>query len=172
MKGSVELKGLEDALRTMERAFPNDAKIQQQLLHGAMGGSARKSLLPFAKQLAQRGDSSGSLSEALKVRVRPKRRRSGVAGGMEITPVRYDKKAIAKYIQHYYAAKGKNIPLGGIDGIRHGHLVEFGTKHHPAYPFLWPATGMSKQYRQLFAGELKKRIESRVRREARKRNTK
>ena len=54
-------------------------------------------------------------------------------------------------------------------GIRHGHLVEFGTKKTSPQAFLWPAAkaGFPK-YKTLFAGELKKRIEARVKREARK----
>lgn len=170
MDGSVKIHGLDDVMRTLEKAFPNDTKKQQSLVHSAMGGAARKSILETAKQLAYRGDSSGSLSESLGVRVQNKRKRAGKAGGMEVVPVRYNKKAIAKYIQHYYTDKGKN-PDGNVivDGIRHGHLVEFGTVGMPAYPFLWPAGRMqASNYRNQFADVLKKRIESAVRREAKK----
>lgn len=179
MEGTVELRGLEDALRALQAAFPNDTKQQQRMVHGAMGGSARKSLLPIAKNLAKRGDSSGSLSEALGVRTQPARKRRGKAGGMEIVPVRHNKKAMALYVQHYYTQRGKAVPAGIFaSGIRHGHLVEFGFTHRsgahiPAYPYLWPAARSgSQEYRNLFAGELKKRIESAVRRAAKKRQAK
>jgi hypothetical protein len=183
MEGGAKIRGLDDALRTLEAAFPNDPKKQQRMVHGAMGASSRKSFLPIAKQLALRGDSSGALSESLKVRVQPKRKRIGKAGGMEIVPVRYNKKAMALYIQHYFTGRGKN-PTGSvvIDGIRHGHLVEFGHDlvrggrvigHVAAQPYLWPAARAgSGKYRAMFADELKKRIESTVRREAKKRANK
>lgn len=178
-----ELRGLDDAMRALQAAFPDNPKRQQQLVHGAMGGSARKSMLPIAKQLAKRGDSSGALSESLAVRVQPKRKRHGKAGGMEITPVRHNKKAIALYIEHYFTSQGKTAPLGIVaSGIRHGHLVEFGHNlkrngrvigHVSAQPYLWPAgLAGSADYRNLFAGELKKRIESAVKRAARKKVSK
>lgn len=167
---SVEIKGLDSAMKALEAAFPKNGKIQQQILHGAIGGAARKSIVPIAKQMALSGDGSGALSEAIKVRVRPKKRRYGQAAGMEITPVRSNKKAILKYIQHYYTNRGKNPgPEVISNGIRHGHLVEFGTKKVGPNPFLWPASERGAGlYRKLFGKELMKRIEQRVKREARK----
>jgi len=177
MKMSAKMDGLEGAMKALEAAFPYDYKIQSQMINGAMGGAARKSILPIAKQMAKTGDGSGSLSEAMGVRAQKARRRKGKAGGMQVLPVRFNKKAIAMYIQHYYTSRGKNPPANILSsGIRHGHLVEFGTvagKKHAATaakPFLWPAAAAGKtKYISLFAKELKKRIESRVKREAKKR---
>ena len=171
MKMSAKMDGLEGAMKALEAAFPYDYKIQSQMINGAMGGAARKSILPIAKQMAKTGDGSGSLSEAMGVRAQKARRRKGKAGGMQVLPVRFNKKAIAMYIQHYYTSRGKNPPANILSsGIRHGHLVEFGTAKQAAKAFLWPAaeTGFSK-YKSLFTKELKKRIESRVKREAKKR---
>jgi hypothetical protein len=171
MQATARIRGLDGALKSLQAAFPNNPKQQQRIVNGAMGGSARKSFLPIAKQLAKRGDSSGALSEALAVRAMGRRKRRGRVGGMEVVPVRNSTKAMALYISHYFTERGKN-PSGTvlIDGIRHGHLVEFGTAHSAAYPYLWPAAvSGSTEYRALFANELKKRIEGAVRRAAKKR---
>jgi len=175
MQATAKIEGLREAQAAMQAAFPDDYRQQQRIINGAMGGAARKSLLKVAKELAKDGDSSGALSESLAVRAQKARRRKGKAGGMEIVPVRYSPKAMALYIAHYYTSKGRNAPLGGIDGIRHGHLVEFGFVHKKsgqqvkASPFLWPSTVASPKYRALFAGEMKKRIAAAVKRAARKR---
>jgi len=169
MEGKVKLIGLEDAMKALQAAFPDNYKKQSQIVNGAMGGSARKSFLPIAKQLAKRGDSSGALSESLGVRAQKASNRKGKAGGMEVVPVRSNRKAMAMYIKHYYTDRGLNAPFAMIaSGVRHGHLVEFGTAHSAAFPFLWPATTATPEYKALFAGELQKRIESNVRRVAKR----
>ena len=170
VQATAKIKGLDDAMRALRAAFPKDPKKQARMVNGAIGASSRKSFLPIAKQLALRGDSSGALSESLVVRAMGRRKRRGRVGGMEIVPLRSSVKAMALYIAHYYTKRGKN-PSGNvvIDGIRHGHLVEFGTLHTQAMPYLWPAAAIGNvEYRGLFALALKKRIESAVRIEAKK----
>jgi len=175
MEGKVKLIGLEEAMKALQAAFPDNFKKQSQLINGAMGGSARQSFLPIAKQMAKNGDSSGALSEALGVRAQKARNRKGKAGGMQVVPVRSNRKAMAMYIQFYYTNKGVNAPANILEhGIRHGHLIEFGHMarggkgHVAAKPFMWPSTVATPKYRSLFAGELKKRIESNVRRAAKR----
>lgn len=176
MEPSVDIKGLEEVLKTLEKSFPQDQKKQAQIVGAAIASSARKTILPLAKSLAKRPGSSGALSESLNIRSTPARelRAKRRAAGRRITPVRYDPKAISKYIAHYYTNRGKTPPLGGIDGIRHGHLVEFGFTHKSgkrvdARPFLWnSARAKTPEYRNLFAGELKRVIERRVKAAARK----
>jgi hypothetical protein len=171
MEVSAKIEGLDQAMKALQAAFPNNHKKQASILNGAMGASARKSFLPIARQMAKNGDSSGALSESLKVRAMPARTRRarGKAGGMQLMPVRYNVKAMAIYLNYYYTSQGKNPPLGGIDGIRHGHLVEFGTKNITASPFLWPAAASgTTPYRAMFAKALGKRIASAVKREAKK----
>ena len=176
MQAKADIVGLKSAMRALQAAFPDNVKIQSQIVNGAMGVSARKSFLPIAKQLAMRGDGSGALSESLAVRAQKANKRKGKAGGMDVVPVRGNKKALAMYINYHYTSKGKTPPASIIvSGIRHGHLVEFGFvhkksgKHVAAAPFLWPSTVATPKYRDVFAGELKKRILSRVKREAKKR---
>jgi len=169
MEANVRLKGLNEAVLALRRAFPSDPKKKQRLLHSAMGASARKTILPVAKQLAMAGDGSGSLSAALKVRVMSKAKRKGGAG-MELVPVRHDTGSIYDYIHHYYTSRGKTPPADIVaSGIRHGHLVEFGSVHNTAKPFLWPAAkSQGRAYTKRFAAVLEKRIKSAVNRAARK----
>ena len=167
-----EIKGLEAAMRNLTATFPKQAEEQRRLLNRAMGASARKSMLPIAKSLALLGDGSGALSESLAVRAVSKSaaRRKGAAASMQIMPFRYDRKAIALYENFYYKNKGKNIGLKRFaDGIRHGHLVEFGTKHSAAQPYLYPAMAQGKSaYINVFAEALEKKIMAKVRANARK----
>ena len=171
MQANARLTGLSQAMLALAMAFPNDQKRKQQLLHSAMGGAARKTILPVAKQLADVADASGSLSAALKVRVMSKQKRRGRAGGMELVPVRFNQKAIYDYIDFYYTRKGKSPPADIVaSGIRHGHLVEFGSVHNAARPFLWPAAqAQAGAYTLIFADILRKRIAAAVKRAAKKR---
>ncbi len=169
MEVTAKIEGLEAVLRTMEQAFPKNAKVARSLLNQTMSGSSRKSILPMAKSLALIGDGSGALSQSLAPRAvsASRARRKGKSASVEITPVRYDKEAIAKYTRHYY--KGGTTVARVAEGIRHGHLVEFGTVRSQAYPFLYPALRAGKSaYIGLFAQTLEKKIMARVRREAKK----
>lgn len=173
MDGRVKIKGLEDAMAAMQAAFPNNPKQARKLLNQGMSASAKATIVPSAKRRALRGDGSGALSEAIGVRSQSMRKSlsKGRAAGVEVVPVRSNRKAMAIYINHYYAKEGKAAPSGiAIDGIRHGHLVEFGTKHSSAKPFLWPALqSRTKAFTDRFAGFLRKKTEAAVRRRARKR---
>lgn len=176
MEGVAKIKGLDDAMAAMRAAFPNNPEQQRRLLNQAMSGSARKSIIPVAKQLAYQGDSSGALSEAIAPRAMSKSRarRRGKTAAVEITPVRTNRKAIALYINHYYTQRGQT-PSANIvtSGIRHGHLVEFGTRHNAAQPFLWPAaTSQQGKYVNSFSVFLRKRTEAAVRRRAKRRSKK
>jgi len=173
---SIKIEGLEQAMKALRAAFPDDAKTQYRVLNSTISAAARPTMLKTAKQLALQGDESGALSESLGLRYQSKSkiRAKRLAGGVEIVPVRHNKKAMALYIQHYYNAKGIAAPMKTItSGIRHGHLIEFGTKHHAARPFLWPAVRAQwGAFNARFASDLKKKIEQAVRRAARKRGKK
>jgi len=178
VEGEVRIKGLDDALRAMRAAFPENAEQQRRLLNQAMSAAAKRTMVPMAKQLAMVGDGSGALAESIGMRAVSKSaaRRSGVAARVEMVPVRNNRKAMAMYIAHYYTARGKSVPSKMVtSGIRHGHLVEFGHAARsggfvPARPFLWPAArAQSSVYTQNFAALLEKKTQAAVRREARKR---
>ena len=134
---------------------------------------AERSILPIAKSLALTGDSSGALSESIGVRFQPLRnlRAKGVTAGVQVVPIRHNVRAIAMYIQHYYTNRGKTASINVVaSGIRHGHLVEFGTVRTAAKPFLWPAaqSGISG-FTNKFSKILEKRTEAAVKRRARRR---
>ncbi|MEE8482753.1 MAG: hypothetical protein V3S12_05315, partial [Acidiferrobacterales bacterium] len=78
------------------------------------------------------------------------------------------------YIDYYYTQRGKAAPIEAVtSGIKHGHLVEFGTVHTAARPFLWPAA-MAKRtdFTLKFARVLKKKTEAAVRKAAKRRSKK
>jgi len=172
MDMGVQMKGLDDALKAMEAAFPKDPNKQRGLLNSAMRGAANKTIVPVAKQLAKAGDGSGALSEAIAVRNQSKKklRSKNVAAGVEVVPVRFNRKAIALYIQHYYTNVGRVAPANMFaSGIRHGHLVEFGSVNNSPRPFLKPAGDVADDvYIQAFAKAMRSATERAVKRAAKK----
>jgi hypothetical protein len=172
MDVKVKINGLDDALAAMRAAFPKDPKQQKRLLNASMKAAARDTILPIAKVNALQGDGSGALSESLAMRTQTRREtlESGAAAGVKLVSARRSNKAIAMYINHYYVRYGFEVPDSIFRlGIRHGHLVEFGTKKISAMPFLWPAAQSGfGAYISKFAGIMKKKVESAVKRRARK----
>ena len=175
----VTIDGLSAAFEVVHKTV-GDARKQTRMIHGAMGHAARKHFLPDAKRGADSADQSGALAESLKVRAMPvrKRRQRGIAAGMELVPVRYDKKAMAKYVHHYYTSRGEGVPPWVfIDGIRHGHLIEFGFSHRSgkkfsSRPFLYEAVKANfKAFEAEFSRGLWRRAENAIKREAAKRGT-
>jgi len=171
MDMDMKIEGLDEAMRALQAAFPKNPKRQRQLLNQAMSQAARQTIIKHAKQKALEGDKSGSLSAAIKPRAvaAGKARAAGAAARVHVTPVRYDAKAMALYINYY------KPELGKIDGIRHGHLVEFGHRKRggrgfvAARPFMGPAIDSAgSAYVSRFASNLKRKVELAVKR-ARKR---
>lgn len=168
----MKVEGLEDAMKAMLAAFPADPKRQRGILNASMRMASNKTILADAKQRAKKGDSSGALSESLGIRATSKRKLSArqAVAGVEIVPVRSNMKAMAMYIQHYYTNQGRTAPTSMLtSGIRHGHLVEFGSVNNAADPFLFPAAQSQRgAYITRFSADLTKKIEAAVKREARK----
>ncbi len=173
-EASFKIEGLEDAMAAMQAAFPKDPRKQRSLLNQGLSGAARVTIIPAAKSFANQGDGSGALAESIRPRARSAANAllSGAVASVAIAPVRYSPKALALYMRHYYP---NGAPSGRIvDGIRHGHLVEFGhaTKGGgfvAARPFLWPAVRFAgSAFNDKFAGILKRKVELAVRRRARK----
>ena len=170
---SVKIKGLEDAMKAMLAAFPSDERRQRGILNASMKTAATNTILTDAKQRAKIGDGSGALSESLGIRATSKRKLKArrVVAGVEVVPVRTNMKAMAMYIQHYYTSRGRTAPAKMLtSGVRHGHLVEFGSVNNPARPFLYPAAESQRSaYVGRFAADLSEKTEAAVRREAKKR---
>jgi hypothetical protein len=170
---SVKVEGLEQAMKAMQAAFPQNESRQRGILNASMRAASRDTILADAKRRARVGDGSGALSEALGIRAVSKRKlrmRRAVAG-VEIAPIRSSMKAMAMYINYYYTQRGRTAPAKMLSsGIRHGHLVEFGSVNNAANPFLWPAArSQNSDYIGRFASDLRKKTEAAVVREAKKR---
>jgi len=124
--------------------------------------AAAKPMAAAAKRHAVK--TSGALAESIKIKANRKGRRGGMVSRVWILPVRTDSKAIAQYMTHY----GKGIDSKRIkQGIRHGHLVEFGfragNKQVGARPFLQPAFDQTwRKSVSVFKETLAKRTESRL----------
>jgi hypothetical protein len=172
IEATARIDGLEAALNAMRSAFPEDYKKQRSILNNSLSGAARGAIIPTAKQLALRGDESGALSKSIKPRARSysKSRRRGAVASVAVTPHRMDAAAMAVYVNHYYSSKGLAAPAGLISGgIRHGHLIEFGTVNHPAQPFLYPALRIGfRPFLALFAKSIERKTQAAVKRAARK----
>jgi hypothetical protein len=172
LNADVKIEGLEEAMRAMQAAFPTSETRQRGILNASMRAASNATILADAKQRAKRGDSSGALSEALGIRAASKRtlRSRGAVAGVEIVPVRSNMKAMALYINYYYTQRGRVAPAKMLtSGIRHGHLVEFGSVNNAANPYLWPAArSQNSQYIGRFAADLRKKTEAAVTREAKK----
>jgi len=172
MEGGATIEGLDSALKIMAAAFPKDPEQQRRILNQTMSAAARKTIIPSAKRRAMRGDSSGALSDSIAPRAISKRNAMarGIAAGIQVTPVRKNLKAIAKYIAYHYTRNGKTPPVGLlVHGLSYGHLIEFGTKNASAQPFLWPALQSKKSaYVKRLAMILKKKVELAVCRQAAK----
>ena len=170
---TVTVVGVEEAMKALQAAFPQQPRLQRKILNRTMSGAAKKEMVPLAKALASNRDTSGALAESIGVRnasaATVRQRRAG--GAVEMVPIRYNRKAMAMYIQHYYTDKGKTAPAFlVVNGLRYGHLIEFGSVNNTAYPFLWPAAeAKAEAYKREFAAVMKVQIERAVRSEARKR---
>lgn len=148
-KVRVKVDGLQDVLKAIHNIFPNDPTAERALLSQGMAASMRKHMLPMAKQLAASTNKSGALSESLAVRTVAKKHlrylpaRANAA--VRLVPVRMNYKAMTTYINYYYGRKGK-LPPDSIwtSGIRHGHLVEFGSKNNSPKPYILPAVKAGK----------------------------
>lgn len=178
MEITTRVKGLREAADAIAAAFPGDRKTQRKVLNQAMSAAAKQTIVPMAKQLALQGDGSGALSEAIGVRQLNERQllRRRAAGGIQIVPLRSNRKAMGLYIAHYYVARGQRVPAKMINsGIRHGHLVEWGfktrrgEKKFTGRPFMGPAAQtMRGAYATRFTRLVRQKIQTNVRRARRK----
>jgi len=83
----------------------------------------------------------------------------GSVSSLWVGALRSDKKAVSQYASFYGKASVKSIN----SGIRHGHLVELGTKHSAPRPWLMPALkGSEGRVVNVFKQTLSKRIERQV----------
>ena len=159
-KADIELKveGLQElnrkldqfALKTQKSMVTSALRAGAKIVQAAAKANAHKSKHP----------SSGALAESVGIKAkRFGRGGKGSVSSLWVGALRSDKKAVAQYAGFYGKASVKSIN----GGIRHGHLVEFGTKHQEARPWLYPALkGNEQAVVNRFRTVLSKRIEREV----------
>jgi hypothetical protein len=168
----LKVQGLDAAMAAMREIMPNQPKEQQKIINPAMKKSAKATMLAEIKQRALTGPTgnraSGALSESIGIRNQSKRKvmTKRAVAGVEIAPIRNTPKAMAMYVSHYYTQRGRTPHIGILDsGIRHGHLVEWGTVNHGPAPFLFPGVNNNlAPFLQRLAADMRRTMEQRVRR--------
>lgn len=115
------LKHLEEALKAIS------LQAQRKVMSGALKDSARP--MVRAAKSAYRGlGGSGALAQSMGAwQSRKRGRGSQTFVSIEVGPKRSNYAALARYYAYY--RKGRGSAKGIRDGIRHGHLVEFGFQH-------------------------------------------
>lgn len=127
MKLIIDVQGLRHLEDVLLRQIPAEAR--QGVLAGALKEAA-KPIIAAAKQGYDALDGSGSLSMAMgSWRSKRAERYGNTFASVEIGPRRSNRKALAAYYA-YYGRKvtGKMLSRG----LRHAHLVEWGTSRTPA----------------------------------------
>ncbi len=132
-KIKVKVLGLRELERKLTQQIPK--KAQAKVVNRALRKAA-KPMVQTARLRARRGKSN-ALSIAMSIWQVKKRTKLRNFGSVEFGPRRNNKRAIAAYWDFYAARTPTASDI--INGIRHGHLVEWGTKTTPAHPFMRPA---------------------------------
>lgn len=123
MSVSVSMTGLRDLEKQIERLRPATGK-------GALRSSLRSVAEPLAADMRQRAPADPNGQQSLKTSIGVGTRLEKRQAGLHRKMFRDDKASVEIFV-------GPSYSLGG--GGRHGHLQEFGTRHHPAQPFARPA---------------------------------
>ena len=170
--------GLQEVMKNIQAAFPKDPNQQRKLIQQGMRASLKNTVLAGVKKRALALGGSGALSESMGLRAIRKARlkTSRAVAGVQIVSVRNNMKAVALYANHYYAAKGKAVPMRLIaSGIRHAHLVEFGHETRgggfvAARSFLWPSVQEGRAaYMRGVGTHINRKMESAIKRRGKNR---
>ena len=124
MKVDLKVEGLDHLQRVLTEQLP--AKAQTKVMVRALKRSARP-MVDAARAGYRSLGASGSLAQATNAWQRKKGAlRGDTFASVEVGPRRRNRAALAKYYEYYRKAVR---PKALINGVRHGHLVEFGFKH-------------------------------------------
>lgn len=164
----LRVRGVQELVERLQFLRPQVARRIGRL---AMS-RAMAPVLASAQSNAMANKRSGALVAALKIRLQTADQIAKSTLALRITggstdavrgtvlPVRKDSRAIALYRLGYQRRKKWKA-----FSIRHGHLVEFGTKRSKAYPFLEPALRNNAQrVVDILAEELERGIDRAFRR--------
>ena len=172
----MKIKGLRHVERVLQKELP--VRVQARVIERTM----RKASLPMrrvAKRKARvaKERQSGALSLSIstwkvaKGLLRQSRIRGlKTAARLHLGPRRNFKRAFNIYAQHYF--NGRVSPTRYVNGIRHGHLIEWGHKQSgrkgkkkvEAFPFMEPAfrqegTATIERFRKIIWQELRAEVQ-------------
>lgn len=126
----VRVDGLRDVERLLTEQLPE--RVRATVIARALREAA-KPMLAAAKANAASLGGSGALALSMGIRRQRKGVRGNTVASVYIGPIRGNKAALARYFAYY----GKRpTPKQLRSGIRHGHLVEWGTRRTPARRFM------------------------------------
>lgn len=155
---SIKVEGLKELEQALLKEIPKEAR---KVLLGGLRDAAQP-MLAMAKGYAKSTDASGALSESLALKT-VSAKRTKHSASILLGPNRMSSTAKAMYLAYYNQDWD-----AANDGIRHGHLVEFGTKHSGADPFLRPALDAAGPFfAHGFAGATWKRLASKIKKRGR-----
>ncbi len=162
----VRVTGLRELNQFLVEKLP--AKAAGRTLNRALRVAA-KPIVAAAKNNAKRARNphSFALSQSIQAWVARKRiRKHGLAGSLMIGPRRSHKPALVAYYDFYDSKR--LTPQALENGIRHGHLVEWGTSQSSANPFMRPALDQNAaRFIRSFADILGNEIEKETRKHER-----
>lgn len=166
MKVTVEITGLRELRETLTRSLP--AKVQRKAVASALRNAAQP-MVKAAKASYRALGGSGSLAVATGVWRNRKAERKGSAltfASIEVGPRRSNRRALATYYAHY---RGRTPTPHQLSlGIRHGHLVEWGTTHSAARRIMTRVFDThARAAVERFGGELARAIEKEAERRGR-----
>ncbi|NNF65984.1 MAG: hypothetical protein HKM98_00580 [Gammaproteobacteria bacterium] len=151
-QGEIQIDGLKELDRKL-KSLHEDARWPT--LRRALMKSSNP-IVKTARNLVSKR--SGALARSIG-KYSKKGRFNDEIGTVSVGPKRNVKAAVSLYQQYYGKRATGSKSKKKRDGIRHGHLIEFGTKHSPARPFLRPAFHANvTRVVKGFSAELKKSI--------------
>lgn len=152
---SVKVTGVADVVRAFEKVLP--IRAQRNATLRTMTKAAQP-IVQGAKARAPSRSGALAMSIGLRNESASKSKKGNRFARKLLGPIRKDRKAIVAYHSYYHK---RGVSAQQIQaGIRHGHLVEFGTKKMPRHPFLRPAADAGfPGYVREFAGILRRELE-------------
>jgi len=125
IQSKVKIHGLADVDKLLRKTLPE--KAQRNTVRKIMHVAARPMVKDLKRQYKALGG-SGSLALATRSWNVTKGFKGRFKGSIDVGPKRNSLRALKRYFSYYYP--NQRIPATRLTtGIRHGHLVEWGTEH-------------------------------------------
>lgn len=130
-QASIKIEGLEDMIRTL-KDLPNELKTSGEKAALRAGGAP---IRKAAKRFAKSSKDTGLLIRSIGLNVRTVRGVTSVRVG--------PRRGFREEVERTNHRTGKKETMIS-DPSNYSHLVEYGTSHSPAKPFLRPAVDSAK----------------------------